>query len=57
MKKLYQIEVIGCDDYTITQMELDESEYELIKILSEKITAASEYGCMPTMQIYETKLG
>ena len=47
----YKITVHGCDDSTgITHILLDE-EYELLKEIADKITKASTYGCMPTMEI------
>lgn len=53
MKKTYVISVDGCDDSTIIREELTLEEYELLNTIAEKITNASEYGCMPTMEIEE----
>jgi hypothetical protein len=55
MKKLYRVVVNGCDDYTTVKIELNDVEFELIKTLCEKVTEASEYMCMPTMEINEEK--
>lgn len=52
MKK-YKINVIGCDDTTIFEVELAEHEYNLIKMICEKCTDTSQYGCQPTMSIEE----
>ena len=51
--KKYIISVDGCDDYTKIIKELTEEEYELLNDISIEVTNASEYGCMPTMEITE----
>lgn len=53
MKKTYIVSVDGCDDSTAIIQELTLEEYELLNTIAEKITNASEYGCMPTMEIKE----
>lgn len=51
--KKYEITVDGCDDYTKIIKELTEEEHELLKEVSSEITNASEYGCMPRMEVIE----
>lgn len=51
-KKNYQIDLTGCDDTTTIFLELDDAEFELIRIVAAKCTAKSRYSCMPTMSIY-----
>lgn len=53
MKKLYLVSVDGCDDSTTIEQELTFEEYDFLNMIAEKITIASEYGCMPTMEIKE----
>lgn len=47
----YVIQVVGCDESTSVVMNLAEGEAELVRLVAEAITKASEYGCMPTMSI------
>lgn len=54
MKK-YQIAVDGCDDSTIIQEELTEQELLLLRRIAKKVNATSEYACMPTIKIKESK--
>ncbi len=49
----YEITVDGCDDYTRIIKELTIEEYELLVDVSVEITNASEYSCMPRMEIIE----
>lgn len=51
MGKKYIIAVYGCDDSTIIEKELTDDELKLIQELAKEITEASEYDCMPTMEI------
>ena len=53
MKKIYEVSVHGCDDSTTIRQELTFEEYEFLNTIAEKITNASEYGCMPIMEIEE----
>ena len=53
--KTYKISVDGCDDSTEIEMELTGAEWALVKWIAQKITEASTYGCMPTMEIEEVK--
>lgn len=49
--KKYRVEVYGCDDSTSVEEELTDREYDFLKRIADNITNASEYGCMPTMNI------
>ena len=51
MGKKYRIAVYGCDDSTIIEKELTEDELKLIQAVAKEVTEASEYDCMPTMEI------
>ena len=51
--KKYVITVDGCDDSTEIIKELTLEEYELLVDVSAEITDASEYTCMPRMEITE----
>lgn len=53
MKKKYKISVHGCDDSTTIVKELTEKELKLIQSVADEVTEASEYQCMPTMEIKE----
>ena len=50
-KKLYRINLEGCDDETIFEMELTESEYQFLLKVAEKANETSTYGCMPRMYV------
>ena len=50
-KKQYEISIWGCDDSTHFQLELNDSEFKLIKLIEEKSKEHSEYQCMPTLEI------
>ncbi len=51
MKRHFEISVIGCDDATYIEYELTEKELKLVEDIAKKVTDASEYGCMPVMEI------
>lgn len=53
MKKTYKIDLSGCDDNTIFEIELTQEEYNLLKLVSDKSEQVSTYGCMPTLSIEE----
>lgn len=53
MKKIYEILVYGCDDTTVIRQELTLEEHEFLNMIAEKITNASDYRCMPTMELEE----
>lgn len=45
----FEVTVNGCDDSTTVVVEGDEVIEAFLTKLSEAITAASTYGCMPIM--------
>lgn len=47
----YKISVLGCDDSTHIEMHLDDMQFAIVNAVALKITAASEYGCMPIMKL------
>ena len=47
----YVIRVIGCDDTTSIVRALNDSEASLVREICEQVTAASEYKCMPRMEL------
>lgn len=53
MKKKYRILVHGCDDSTIIEKELTEDELKTIQSVAREVTDASEYVCMPIMEVKE----
>jgi len=53
MRKKYIILVEGCDDDTIIEKDLTLDEFKLIQSVSNEITEASQYQCMPRMYIKE----
>lgn len=50
-KRKCKITVHGCDDDTSIEIELSHDEFQIIQIVADLITDASEYRCMPTMEI------
>lgn len=51
--KRYIIILHGCDDRTDVEMELSESEAEVVNRVAVAINAESTYRCKPTMSIEE----
>lgn len=51
MGNKYIIAVYGCDDSTIIERELTDDELKLVQSIAKQVTEASEYDCMPTMEI------
>jgi hypothetical protein len=49
---LYAITVDGCDDSTIAVVALTEQEADLLRRISERVTANSHYGCQPRMALH-----
>lgn len=47
----YAIIIAGCDDCTAFSMELTEQEFEVVNRLAEIANKASQYECMPTMEV------
>ena len=56
-KSTHHIELSGCDDSTGFDMELSESELDLLIKVAEKANQTSTYECMPVIYIDETKPG
>ena len=52
-KKLYSINLEGCDDETIFDIELTLQEYSLLERISKLANETSTYGCMPRMYVTE----
>ena len=52
MKK-YLIENIGCDDTTRFEIELTDEELKTIIRFIKENNKASEYGCQPSIEIYD----
>ena len=50
-KHLYVIDLNGCDDSTIFEMELTEQEYEFLSKVSELANKTSTYQCMPRLYV------
>jgi hypothetical protein len=46
-----RIAVHGCDDSTEIEATLDVDSVCLLEHVAEEISAASEYGCQPTMEV------
>ena len=49
----YVILVCGCDDTTRIVRTLNEAQAGLVREICEQVTAASEYGCMPRMEMHD----
>ena len=47
----YRISVHGCDDSTVVEMALTNSELALLICLAKLINATATYSCMPNMRI------
>lgn len=54
-RKVYTIELLGCDDYTSFEMALKKEEVELIIDMCKMSRLKSTYTCMPTMAIIDNK--
>lgn len=52
MKK-YRIGLHGCDDSTYIEMELNQEQFEFVKLLCKKSEENSDYTCMPIMEVEE----
>ena len=53
MKKVYSINLNGCDDNTRFNMALSPEEYELVKRIADKSEEVSTYICMPVLEVEE----
>lgn len=49
--KTVKITVDGCDDYTEVTMQMTDAELAFLQKVAAAITNASEYGCMPRMEV------
>jgi hypothetical protein len=50
-----KIELIGCDDTAAFEMEVNEEQFEFLTIVANRSQDASDYGCMPTMEVEHVK--
>ena len=50
-RALYDIEVEGCHDSTRVTVDLSPTQLALLTEIATKITAASEFDCMPRMTV------
>ena len=50
-RALYDIKVEACHDSTQITADLSPTQLALLTEIATKITAASEFGCMPTMTV------
>ena len=48
-----EVRVSGCDDATVFEMRVDDSEFAAVQKFVERMNEASEYGCQPTAEIRE----
>lgn len=51
------IKLEGCDDDTIFAMQLNKSEFALLRRVSEKANKTSTYGCMPRLYVAPLRKG
>lgn len=49
----YIIELVGCDDSTEFEMDIDEYGLDILKEVAKKSQEMSTYGCQPKMFIYK----
>lgn len=47
----FDVTVRGCDEQTDITVDLTSSEFAFLIAIAEKITAASQTGCMPKMAV------
>ncbi len=52
---MYEININGCDDSTVLEIELTKDEASLIEKIAKMSKAQSIYGCMPTIELLEVK--
>lgn len=53
MPELYYIENIGCDDTTSGLAIIPDKILPLFKSIIDNLNKNSQYGCMPTIEIYK----
>lgn len=49
------ITISGCDDDTSFEMDLDEKEIQLLKLIELKSKSTSTYSCMPVLLVEDAK--
>ena len=54
MRKV-KVYVSGCDDSTSVIIKVTEAQYKFLETLTEEVNKASEYGCQPTMGVYDAE--
>lgn len=47
----YQIRLLGCDDETWFDVEMNEEQLEFLEKISKKSKETSTYNCMPILSI------
>lgn len=52
-----KINIVGCDDSTIFDLEVTQKELIFLKKLSDISIKTSEYGCQPIIEIESNKEG
>lgn len=52
---IVRLSVQGCDDSTVFNWDVSESELAFLKRLCDKVCEESAYGCQPRMFIVEPK--
>jgi len=50
-KKIYRVELVGCHDATVLNVELNEKEYEFLVKISRLVEKEAKFSCMPTLNI------
>lgn len=49
--KTYEITIIGCDDQTYFEADLNKQEFEILNKIELKSKEVSTYDCMPIIEI------
>lgn len=53
----YIIKLVGCDDTTEFEIEIDDyDELPIVKKIAKKSQETSTYGCMPKMYVYKQEV-
>lgn len=50
---MHRIKLSGCDDSTVIECELDPSELAILERVAALSVQASEYDCMPILEVEE----
>lgn len=53
--KTIKLGVHGCDDSTEVELVVTEEQEAFLRKVAERVTAAAEHGCQPTMEIEDKK--